>query len=275
MSRVYILLPVHNRKQTTARFIDCLQAQTHGDYRLVLIDDGSTDGSAGMVEQRLPGSVILQGDGKHWWAGSLQLGYDWLRSAAVNADDLVLIINDDTRVEADFIATGISLLGNERGVMLHAQCRDEETDEVLDDGVRVDWRRLCFSQVHDTEQVNCLSTRGLFMRVTDFLASGGFRPRLLPHYLSDYEFTIRAQRQGLSPLIDPRLRLWTQWRSQPAPATGLIATWRGLVSKKNPSDPYAWIMFVALACPWPWKPLGLLRVCKRTLVRLVKPVLGR
>ena len=46
---LYILLPVHNRCDITREFIDCLKAQTFQDYHLVLIDDGSTDGTEQMV----------------------------------------------------------------------------------------------------------------------------------------------------------------------------------------------------------------------------------
>ncbi len=274
MSRVYILLAVHNRKATTARFIECLRDQTHADYQLLLIDDGCSDGTAQMVAEHLPGSVILHGNGDLWWAGALQLGYDWLESNTVDTEDLVLIIKDDSRIRPDFLATAISLLGARHAVMLHAQCREESSDQLLDDGVRVDWRRLRFSQVHDSEQVNCLSTRGLFLRVADFLASGGFRPRLLPHYLSDYEFTIRLRRQGVSPMIDPRLQLSTPRHAPAQPSTGWCAAWRTLFSRRDPLNPRAWLAFALLSCPWPWKPLCLLRVCLRTLVRFIKMALG-
>ncbi|HUK05974.1 MAG TPA: glycosyltransferase, partial [Burkholderiales bacterium] len=46
---LYVLAPVHNRRALTERFIGCLKAQTDRDYRLVLIDDGSTDGTAQMA----------------------------------------------------------------------------------------------------------------------------------------------------------------------------------------------------------------------------------
>lgn len=271
MNTIFILLPVHNRKQATARFLDCLRVQSHQVYQLVLIDDGSTDGTARMVEEALPNSVLLHGDGSLWWAGALQLGYRWLASVPADANDLVLIINDDTCFEADFLATAVGLVADRERVMLHAQCHDEQTGDLLDDGVRVSWKTLSFSQVHSTDQVNCLSTRGLFMRLSDFLATGGFRPGLLPHYLSDYEFTIRAQRRGLKPLIDPRLRLQTQRRvAKPSSRDGRFTTLRALFSRKNPADPYAWIMFVVLCSPWVWKPLNLLRVCTRTLLLIVK-----
>ncbi len=271
MSRVYILMPVHNRKSTTARFIDCLQAQTCEDYRLVLIDDGSTDGTATMVEQRLPGTVVLRADGGRWWAGSLQLGYDWLKSNEPADDEVVLIINDDTHIEPEFIATGLRLLGSRKRVMLHARCLDKQTGDLLDDGVNVDWKRMTFSQVHNSDQINCLSTRGLFLRVSDFLATGGFRPRQLPHYLSDYEFTIRAQRGGVTAVIDPQLRLWTDRHDKAtSDAEGSLDGWRLLFSRKNPADPRAWLWFVLLSCPIRYMPVNLLRVCARSLVRMVR-----
>ncbi|MEO8935379.1 MAG: glycosyltransferase, partial [Burkholderiaceae bacterium] len=72
MSKIYILLPVHSRRALTERFIRCLQAQTYTDFHVVLIDDGSTDGTAEMVAALLPGRLtILTGTGDWWWGGSL------------------------------------------------------------------------------------------------------------------------------------------------------------------------------------------------------------
>ena len=275
MSRIYIVLPVHNRRRVTERFVDCLCAQTYADYHLLLVDDGCSDGTAQMVVGKVPGSVILSGDGNLWWAGSLQKAYDWLRSHSVDARDLVLIINDDTRIAPEFLATAVELLEEKTAIMLHAQCREEGSNKLLDDGVQVDWPRLRFTQVHQSDQVSCLSTRGLFLRVSDFLASGGFRPGLLPHYLSDYEFTIRLQRQGVKPIIDPRLQLWTHRHVIPQPVTGWRAAWQAMRCRRNPSNLRAWLAFVLMSCPWPWKPLCLLRVFQFASVRFAKLALGR
>ena len=43
---VYILLPVHNRRAITVRMAEALRGQTRQDFQLVLVDDGSTDGTA-------------------------------------------------------------------------------------------------------------------------------------------------------------------------------------------------------------------------------------
>ena len=69
---IYIILPVHNRKVTTEKFIKSLVAQTYKEFKLILVDDGSTDGTDKMVLSYIPDGIILKGDGNLWWAGGLQ-----------------------------------------------------------------------------------------------------------------------------------------------------------------------------------------------------------
>ncbi len=104
------------------------------------------------------------------------------------------------------------------------------------------------------------------MRASDFLEIGGFYPRLLPHYLSDYEFTIRAHRKQMSLLRDPSLKLWTcEEREGNLSDEENVAFIRKYFSKKNPTEPFAWTSFIVLACPWPWKPVHLVRVWIRAI----------
>jgi len=72
MPEMYILLPVHNRRKLTQAFLECLSLQSFIDYHLVVIDDGSRDGTDDMVRQLMPNATILTGNGDLWWAGSLQ-----------------------------------------------------------------------------------------------------------------------------------------------------------------------------------------------------------
>jgi len=51
--RIYILLPVHNRKEITEKFINCLNRQTFNNYQLVLIDDGCIDGTVDMIKSKV------------------------------------------------------------------------------------------------------------------------------------------------------------------------------------------------------------------------------
>ena len=62
-NKVYILLPVHNRKNFTLKFVSLLMLQDHKNYTLLLIDDGSTDGTDVAVLNELPQSIVLKGNG--------------------------------------------------------------------------------------------------------------------------------------------------------------------------------------------------------------------
>ena len=104
------------------------------------------------------------------------------------------------------------------------------------------------------------------MRVADFRQAGGFYPRLLPHYLSDYEFTIRARRKGLRLLTVPSLtlRLDTDATGEHGYETESLSKFLENFSRRSASNPIARAAFIALACPWPWKSLHLAKHCLGT-----------
>jgi GT2 family glycosyltransferase len=269
---LHILLPVHNRKSTTQRFIESLISQTFKDYNLILIDDGSTDGTAEMVNQYLPNTVVLYGKGDLWWAGALQKGYEWLITNAKD-DDYCLVVNDDTVFNERFLEQGIEILNGSDRTLLLSQCYSQQTGLLLDNGVHVDWKKLSFDQAKSKEEINCLSTRGLFLRISNFKAIGGFYPRTLPHYLSDYEFTIRAFRKGYKLITDDTLKLYVDQETtgiHTISAKNIRDYLLKYFSNRNSSNPIHWIVFLWLSCPNPWKIYHIIRVIYRTVKEISK-----
>ncbi len=261
--KIYILLPVYNRREITRRFVGCLEAQTNQNYHLVLIDDGSTDGTEEMVRSRINNPTVLRGRGDWWWAGALHQGFLWLIEQRAEIEDFVLIINDDTEFEPDFLEQGAAILKEACHTLLLAQCFSKKTGKLFDAGVHADWKSLTFDQASSPDEINCLSTRGLVMRVGDFLDIGGFYPHILPHYASDYEFTIRAHRKGFRLTTDPRLRLWldeTTTGYHAADSSSLPLSFKKMFSLKSSLNPFIWMIFIGLSCPWRWKLKNLLKI---------------
>lgn len=260
---IYILLPVHNRSEVTRRFIECLKVQTYRDYHLVLIDDGSSDGTAEMVRENIRSLTIIRGTGDWWWAGSLQQGYRWLKRQIVPGTDFVLIINDDTEFEVDFLQNAISFLSSRERTLLLAWSYCRENGCLLDVGVHVDWSKFTFEQATTPAEINCLSTRGLFLRLSDFFTIGGFYPMILPHYASDYEFTIRARRKGMQLVSDASC-----WLRVDQTNTGFYKlsdySFKKFIckifSKRSVENPFMWAAFITLSCPWQYKLKNLFRV---------------
>ena len=112
-------------------------------------------------------------------------------------------------------------------------------------------------------QINCLSTRGLFIHWRDVQAIGDFHPKLLPHYLSDYEYTMRAHRKGLKCETSAELVI------EPNDATtgyhviaerSFIAYLKKYFSRKAPGNPIYWSSFVLLTCSPSWVAVNLARI---------------
>src|SRR6266480_2762119 len=189
---IYVLAPVHNRRALTERFVRCLAEQTDQGFHLVLVDDGSKDGTAEMVSSIIPSATILRGTGDWWWAGSLEQARRWLMDQPAAPGDLVLIANDDTTFAPDFLSSARALMERELRILLLARPISAQTGEEAALGASVNWRKLSFKPALAPEDVDVFPTRGLFLRLKDFLDLGRFHTVLLPHYLSDYEFTLRA-----------------------------------------------------------------------------------
>ena len=247
---VYLILPVFNRIEHTKKFIDDLISQIYQDFHLVLVDDGSTDGSAEMVKDRLSAkSTILKGKGNWWWGGSLNQGYLFLSGKIAELGDYVLIMNNDTSFEADFIQKGIERIKSDEKLLLTANAYSLETHALIDSGLTIEWNNFEFRPSKSADEINCLSTRGLLMHLSAFQELGGFYPNLLPHYLSDYEYTHRAFCKGFKLITDNSFRLLADESATGVEIVGnnRLAEYKDLFSKRYKSNPFYRMSFIILS----------------------------
>lgn len=117
---VYILIPVHNRKAVTLTCLETLQR--HGDldrYHAVVIDDGSTDGTAETIQTQFPQVTILKGDGNLWWTGAIRIGMEY---AYEQGADYFIWLNDDTLPALGSISTLVDACVQQQKTIATAQC---------------------------------------------------------------------------------------------------------------------------------------------------------
>jgi glycosyltransferase involved in cell wall biosynthesis len=93
MSKTFVIIPVHNRRKVTLACLRQLEATEVLAWASVLVvDDGSTDGTAQAIRELFPGVTILPGDGTLWWGGAIHLGMDFAMRAGA---DVLMWLNDD------------------------------------------------------------------------------------------------------------------------------------------------------------------------------------
>lgn len=61
MTKVSAIIPTYNSRQTLARTLDTVSAQTHNPMEIIVVDDGSTDGTPDILREaaRTDGRIIL------------------------------------------------------------------------------------------------------------------------------------------------------------------------------------------------------------------------
>jgi len=90
---VYVIIPVHNRKLITLRCMENLrETKVLSWAKVVVVDDGSTDGTAEAILQKFPDATILRGDGNLWWTGAIVKG---MKFALEQGAKYIFWLNDD------------------------------------------------------------------------------------------------------------------------------------------------------------------------------------
>jgi glycosyltransferase involved in cell wall biosynthesis len=103
---VVVLMCSHNRRDTTLRAMRSLEHQiVQADVRaaVVLLDDGSTDGTAAAVSEVFPVVSVIRGDGSAFWARGMEIAQR--HALAVVQPDFLFWLNDDVLLEPDALKT--------------------------------------------------------------------------------------------------------------------------------------------------------------------------
>ena len=83
MYKVSFIIPVHNRLEYNKECLQILEKQKNTSFfkknnvSIIIVDDGSTDGTKEWIKENYSDVIILYGDGNLWYSGSLNLGIEY------------------------------------------------------------------------------------------------------------------------------------------------------------------------------------------------------
>jgi GT2 family glycosyltransferase len=229
--RVAVVIPVHNHRERTVRCLESLRQIQYANYSIVVVDDGSRDGTAAMLAEDYPEVLVLRGPGNLWWTGATNRG---VRYALRNQYDFVLTLNNDTQVDPLFLTNLVdgalthprSIIGSRINFLKHpsriwalgATMRwyNGQLFHLLEQGTEEMTPRLRQPQLRPVET---LTGCGTLIPVDCFRETGYYDARRYPQYHADAEFVLRAAKHGWRALVHTKAVVWNDAENSVAETT--------------------------------------------------------
>ncbi|MDP4195861.1 MAG: glycosyltransferase family 2 protein [Bacteroidota bacterium] len=219
---IYIIIPVYNRKDNTRKCLKSLEVQSCQNFRIVVVNDGSTDGTDKMLNDEFPYVDTIVGDGNLWWTKATNNGIKWVLNHKKDAR-YILTLNNDTILPENYIEKlyqSIDLYPN--SIIGSLALDDENRDKIVEAGVFINWKTAKYSYPYQDQSIQTLkqkqikyctptviSGRGTLIALEIFNKIGLFDEEQFPHYGADYDFSLRAKKFGYNLIVNYELMLYS------------------------------------------------------------------
>lgn len=211
---VAIVVPVHNNKEDTAEFLESLKGVTYPNYKIIIIDDGSTDGTEDMIKEKYPYVILLKGDGNLWWSRATNMGIE--KAIGIGAD-YVLLGDNDSIVDSEWISALVDTAEkNPRAIVTSKVYYYDDPKRVFYAGGETTWviGELKTISGNDDESYNIQKDvkhsvcSGTLVNTAFFKDIGLMDYKNFPQYLADADFTYRAYKKGYRIIYEPKSMMW-------------------------------------------------------------------
>jgi GT2 family glycosyltransferase len=126
---VAVIIPTFNRKGLLEKCILSFQKQTYKNFHLIVVNDGSKDGTDKLLK-KFEWIKVLHGNGDLWWTGSVNKGIKYALDNISNLEYLILI-NDDTEVYPDYLEKLIADANNNPKSLIGCVAVDIANPEII------------------------------------------------------------------------------------------------------------------------------------------------
>lgn len=215
-----LLIATRNTRDLTARALASADAsQGVPAKEVVVIDNGSTDGTAAFIQEKCPGVKVIRAERNLGFARAMNLG------AQATQGEFLLLLNSDTVLPPETLAAAIAWMRGHpacgvAGVQLLNPDGSPQNSianfptlatELLNKSLlrRLFPRRFPGKEQRFTEPVEVESVVGAFMLIRRAVweALGGLDERYF-FFLEETDFCLRARRAGWPVMHLPRITVW-------------------------------------------------------------------
>jgi GT2 family glycosyltransferase len=200
---IAVLITCHNRKEKTLSCLIALfQCILPDGYKfdVLLVDDGSTDGTSDAIREKFPQVNIIKGTGDLFWNRGMYLA--WETAVKAKAYDYYLWLNDDTCLYPNAISELIACSENENNkhIICGSTCSSNDNGKITYGGRDVKGNLI----KPDGARQYCHHFNGNIVLIPKqvFLIVGTNDP-VFHHALGDFDYSLRAKKSGVLSVVSP------------------------------------------------------------------------
>ncbi|MBN2349207.1 MAG: glycosyltransferase family 2 protein [Bacteroidales bacterium] len=213
MKKIAVLIPIFNGLDYTKKCLDNLYEIEKQGYNpnfkfiIIIIDDGSSDGSSDYIQKNYPGVILLKGDGNQWWSGSVNIGAEY----AINElnIDYLLLWNNDIIAELNYynVITKILDSSTDKNLIIGSKILTQD-GEIWSLGgtfnpttgkiIQIGYGREISLNFNNVLEVDWLPGMGTLIPANVIKNIGYWDQKNFPQYHGDSDFTLRAKNNGYS-----------------------------------------------------------------------------
>lgn len=234
------ILACHNRRDTTLAALEALFASCASDaiiLDVVLVDDGSTDGTAAAVREAFDRVRVIRSDGSLYWAGAMALAET---EAEWHNPDYLLWLNDDVRLDRSAIPAMLAVAEAHTCAIVIGPTRDPYSGVLTYSGVRLAWWHPLRAQLvaPNGAPQPCDTFNGNIVLVPrEVRRSVGPIDGSFAHGQADFDYGLRARTLGIEIVLAgstvgtcPRNSVVGTFRD---PSLSVSDRWRHILSQKG------------------------------------------
>ena len=208
VKRVAVVVLNWNGWRDTQICISSLQNLNYPNFDLIVVDNGSTDGSQGHIEARFPAIKVLQTGANLGFGGGCNAG---IRQALEQGADYVWLINSDATVDVNALTELVrvteeqALVGAVGSVLYEA---DEPEQIQLWGGGKVQlWTGFSLHQ-RSSAQLDFVSGASMLLRREALVQVGLFDEKSFFMYWEDSDLGFRLRQAGWQLAVAEKSRVW-------------------------------------------------------------------
>ena len=208
MERVVVVVLNWNGWQDTLRCVASLETLQGVRARILLVDNGSTDGSVEQFKRHLPHIPLLESGGNLGFGGGCNVG---IRHALESGAEYIWLVNNDADVAPDTLSAMVQLadtdtcLGAVGSVIYDGQQRDRV--QVWGGGQVNVWLGTSRHRL-GPGHVDFLSGASLLLRAQALRSVGLFDSDRFFMYWEDTDLGFRLRRAGWKLAVAPQSHVW-------------------------------------------------------------------